>query len=195
MNKFRKNIIFFMSVLFLLITAVSVKAGRQSLITNGFSKENMVLLGTAPKRFLTFRVVTVDLYIADGYKSEDVLVDVPKRIEVNYHVHISKKELDQATINGIKRNYSREQLAELIPQINQINSYYPDVKSGDQIAVTYVPELGSQVQLNGKVKGIIPGSDFAKAFFSIWVGENPVDKQAKLKLLGHKNSRKSKSEL
>ncbi len=142
------------------------------------------LLGTALKRFFTFPVVTVSLYLEDGHKPQDVLRDVSKRLEVNYHVHIPKKELDRATIRGIAHNYNKVQLNALMPQINQINSYYPDVKPGDQIAVTYVPGLGSEVKINGQIKGIVSGKDFAKAFFSIWVGEHPVDRRAKLKLLG-----------
>ncbi len=186
MNKLRlKNIIFCATICFcLLMTAITVKADQQLVIKNSFSNNNMVLLGSALKKFLTFRVVTVDLYIADEYKREDVLSDIPKRIEVNYHVNIAKHELDRATIKGIKQNFNQEQLAALMPRINQINSYYPDIKSGDQIAVTYLPGLGSQVQFNGQIKGIVSGGDFAKAFFSIWIGENPVDKNAKLKLLG-----------
>ncbi len=101
--------------------------------------------------------------------------------------------MDRETIKGSKQNFSQEQLTALTPQINQINSYEPDVKSGDQIAMTYVLGLGSQVQCNGQVKSIAPGSDFAKAFFSIWLGENPVDKQARLRWLG-KNSRRLKRE-
>ncbi len=161
-------------------------ADQGQMMAKNFSNKNMVLLGTALKRFLTFRVVTVDLYIAEGYKSDDVLSDIPKRLEVNYHVNIPKQELDRATFKGIKQNYSQEQLTALLPQINQINSYYPDVKAGDQITITYVPGQGSEVELNGLVKGTVRGKDFAKAFFAIWVGENPVDKEAKLKLLGKK---------
>ncbi len=194
MNKLRLNkICFYVTICScLLMTAITVKADQQLVIRNSFSNNDMVLLGSAIKKFLTFRVVTVELYIADEYKKEDVLSDIPKRLEVNYHVNIPKQELYRATIKGIKQNFSEEQLKTLMPQIKQINSYYPNVKSGDQIAVTYVPGLGSQVQFNGQIKGVVPGRAFAKAFFSIWVGENPVDKQAKLKLLGKKDKRKFK---
>ena len=161
-------------------------------VENNLSSTGMYLLGTALKKFLTFRVVTVDLYVEQGYGADDVLSDIPKRLEVNYHVNIPKHELDRATTKGIAKNYSPDQMEALMPQIDQINSYYPDIKSGDQIAITYVPGVGSQVQLNGELKGVVPGSNFAKAFFSIWLGENPVDKNAKLKLLGLKDRRKSK---
>lgn len=178
----------------LLLTAVTVNAYEAKGNSKGFSAEGMVILGSALKKFLTFRVVTVDLYIAKEYGQEDILSDIPKRIEVNYHVNIPKPELDRATIKGISQNYSQAQLTALMPQIDQINSYYPDVKSGDKITVTYIPGLGSQVELNGKIKGIVPGADFAQAFFAIWVGEKPVDKQAKLKLLGLKGNRQLKGE-
>ncbi len=168
-------------------SAVLVAADQSLPVEKNFKGKAMVLLGTALKKFLTFRVVTVDLYIGQGYKSEDVLSDVPKRIEVNYHVNIPKQELDRATIKGVKQNYDDQQFLKLKPQIDQINSYYPDIKSGDQIAVTYLPGQGSEVELNGELKGVVPGGDFAQAFFAIWIGENPVDKQAKLKLLGQKN--------
>jgi Chalcone isomerase-like len=39
------------------------------------------------------------------------------------------------------------------------------------------------VDVNGAVKGIIKGDDFAKAFFSIWLGE-PPNPEVKSGLLG-----------
>jgi len=148
---------------------------------------DMVLLGTAFKSFVIFPLVTVSLYVSDRNLKDNVLDDVPKRIEVHYHVNVSKKELDRQTIDGIKRNFSGNELIALMPKINQIDSYYPDIRAGDRICVTYMPGIGSQVQINGSIKGLVPGPDFAKAFFSIWVGKNPVDQKAKYKLLGQKD--------
>lgn len=148
------------------------------------NENRYVLIGTALKRFLTFRVVSVDLYAAKGYEDLDILSDAPKRIEVNYHVNIPKRELDRATLTGIKKNVSPETLMALAPKIDQINSYYPDIKAGDQIAVTYTPGVGSTVEVNGAIKGVVPGEDFGRSFFAIWVGENPVDERAKRQLLG-----------
>jgi hypothetical protein len=183
-NKFHVNILSYGIILLLFVAGVSAGADQQPAFRSKFSNDNTVLLGTALKKFLTMRVVTVSLYIAQGYVSSEILDDIPKRIEVNYHVRIPKRSLGRATIDGIRRNYNREQLKALMPQINQINSYYPNVKPGDQIVITYTPGFGSLVQVNGKAKGVVAGADFAKAFFSIWIGENPVDKKAKLKLLG-----------
>jgi chalcone isomerase-like protein len=37
---------------------------------------------------------------------------------------------------------------------------------------------------NGAIKGIIKGDDFAKAFFSIWLGADPPNPEIKSGLLG-----------
>ena len=149
----------------------------------------MVLLGKAVKKFLTFRVVTVQLYIAPGYGPGQIFEDIPKRIEVTYHLNIPKAELDRATIKGIEKNVSHEQLLKLMPKIEQVNSYYQDVRSSDQIVMSYFPAIGTQVMVKGQIKGIIPGQDFAKAFFAIWVGDHPVDERAKFQLLGKDKER------
>lgn len=188
----RKIFVIFAFVLGMVILTFNACAQQIAPNVSDFQIQDKVLLGTALKRFLAFRVVTVDLYIPKGFEQQDVLSDIPKRLEVNYHVNIPKHELDRATIKGIEKNFSPQQVESLMPDIDQINSYYPDIKAGDQITVTYIPQQGSQVELNGQIQGIVPGADFANAFFSIWVGENPVDEQAKLKLLGQYGQRKRK---
>jgi len=144
----------------------------------------MILLGTASKSFWMFTLVTVSLYVPNQNFKKNVLDDIPKRIEVHYHVNVPKQELDRQTINGIKRNYSDDAFKALMPKIDLIDSYYRDIKAGDWISVNYIPGIGSLVQIDGTTKGLVPGSDFAKAFFAIWVGQNPVDTGVKYKLLG-----------
>jgi hypothetical protein len=44
--------------------------------------------------------------------------------------------------------------------------------------------VGTELALNGRPMGMIEGADFAAAIFSLWLGENPYDKQFKNALLG-----------
>ena len=39
----------------------------------------------------------------------------------------------------------------------------------------YVPEKGTFILKNGKVKGTVPGLAFKQAFFGIWLSDQPVD--------------------
>lgn len=145
------------------------------------------LLGIAEKKVLSFKVVTVRLYVLPGHKGDRVLrANIPKRLEVTYHVNIPKEELQRATTKGIKKNVPSQTFDYLKPKIDQINSYYPDVKSGDQVVITYEPNTGCQIKINGQIKGTVTGNDFAWAFFSIWIGDKPVDYLAKQKLLGQR---------
>jgi hypothetical protein len=178
---------FIMGVFFLSLTLFSplLVDGKEIVdFKNVEIEEGLRPLGRALKKFFTVPVVTVDLYIEEGHSSQDVLGNILKRLEVNYHVNIAKKELDHATVKGIRKNVTPDEFKALKLKIDQVNSYYRSVHPGDQIAITYIPGLGSRVQINGEVKGVVPGEDFGKAFFAIWVGEHPVDKKAKRQLLG-----------
>lgn len=142
------------------------------------------LLGAGLKRFVKLKVLSVGFYIQEGVDTRLALTDVAKRIEIVYLLSIPKAELDHATTKGISRNVTPNEFVKLQSRIAQINSYYSDVKYGDRIAVTYIPNIGTQVKINGQLRGTIKGSDFAHAFFSIWIGEKPVDKNIKMILLG-----------
>jgi hypothetical protein len=50
--------------------------------------------------------------------------------------------------------------------------------------LTYLPGIGTELALNGRPMGVIEGADFAAAIFSLWLGENPYDRQFKSALLG-----------
>jgi hypothetical protein len=59
-----------------------------------------------------------------------------------------------------------------------------DVKTGQRLTFTRLPGTGVQVDVNGVVKGTIPGDDFARALLTIWLGANPPNPEIKSGLLG-----------
>jgi len=154
---------------------------------------DLTLRGAALKRFLMMRIVAVALYFDPDVKREDVLTSVPKSLEVIYFQPIPNTELRNATTKGIKINVSDAEFKKIKESINQLNSYYPNVKPMDRIRVTYVPGEGTTVSVNGTKKGTIPGEDLGRAFFAIWVGKRPVDKWMKASLLGQSPSADEKS--
>lgn len=145
------------------------------------------LIGYGIKRILTVRVVAAAFYLPEGVPSERILTDVPKRLEVIYLLNIPKRELDRATVRGIRRNVSKEEFKRLQAEIKELNSYWPSVRRYDRIALTYFPGRGMVINVNGKDRGVVEGKDLAAALFSVWVGENPADEIIKAKLLGQLN--------
>jgi hypothetical protein len=47
------------------------------------------------------------------------------------------------------------------------------IKKGNELVLTYVPGEGTEVQVNGKVKGTLPGKATADAILATWIGPKP----------------------
>jgi hypothetical protein len=73
------------------------------------------------------------------------------------------------------------QLAELLATMNALGA----AKSGEAIALDYVPDSGTRVLVNGAPKGKpIPDEGFYRAILRVWLGDKPVDADLKRGLLG-----------
>ncbi|NVN91296.1 MAG: chalcone isomerase family protein [Desulfuromonadales bacterium] len=123
------------------------------------------------------------LYLPEGVKAEDVLSDVPKRLEISYLVSIKGPDFDKGAAPVLERNQTPAELAKLQRRIDRINAAYKDVKPGDRYSLTYLPGRGTELALNGTPLIIIEGADFAAAYFGIWLGREPIDAKLKRDLL------------
>jgi hypothetical protein len=130
------------------------------------------------------KVYVAGLYLAPGAEPEDVLQDVPKRLEIEYLRGFSAEQFIKVTNAKIADNVDPDTFQKLRPQIDRLNSLYREVESRDRYALTYVPGAGTELALNGEPLGVVEGADFASAVFAIWLGPRPVDKRLKRKLLG-----------
>jgi hypothetical protein len=124
------------------------------------------------------------LYMAPDVPSENVLSDTPKRLEVSYFHTIKGEDFGAATNKVMARNVDAETFRRLEPLVEYHNALYRDVRPGDRYALTYVPGRGTELALNGEPLGVIEGAEFAKALFSMWLGEKPMNSSFKKQLLG-----------
>ena len=142
------------------------------------------LRNAALLRYLKFiKAYVATLYLPEGVKAEDVLSDVPKRLEISYLVSIKGPDFDKGAAPVLERNQTPAELAKLQRRIDRINAAYKDVKSGDRYSLTYLPGRGTELALNGAPLIVIEGSDFAAAYFGIWLGREPIDEKLKRDLL------------
>ena len=142
-----------------------------------------VFQGAGLIKHLIFTVNATALYLPERTDAEDLLADIPKRLEFEYFHKIKAKDFVKLTNKWIAENNDAETIKRLQPQIDRFNALYKDVRPGDRYAITYQPGKGTELALNGKVQGVIGGADFAQALFSIWLGPKPVSKSLKLALL------------
>lgn len=129
------------------------------------------------------RVYVAALYLPKSVTSEDVLSDVPKRLELTYLVSIGKNDFGKGAAATLERNNTPAELARLQGRIERINKAYKDVKPGDRYSLSYLPGRGTELALNGTPLLTIEGADFAAAYFGIWLGRSPFDDRLKRALL------------
>jgi hypothetical protein len=123
-------------------------------------------------------------YLEEGSTIDEALSDRAKRIELQYKRPIKGKDFGPATDKMNAKNVDTATLKRLRPQIDYHNSLYENVQPGDRYSLTYIPDKGTELALNGTPKGLIEGADFAAAVFSIWLGPKPINNTFKKQILG-----------
>ena len=140
--------------------------------------------GAALLRWLKiFKVYVAALYLPENGAPNDVLTDIPKRLEISYLVSIPGPDFGKGAEAVLERNNSPEELARLRSRIDKLNAVYRDVKPGDRYALTYVPGQGTELSYNGQPLITIEGADFAAAYFGIWLGKDPIDQDMRSRLI------------
>lgn len=105
-----------------------------------------------------------------------------KRMDLHLLRDVGKEKIVESIREGFEKQ-SKAQMPALQGRLDQLAAAVPDLKKGDSLSLTYVPEKG--VVMGGAAKEtVIPGKDFADALFMVWLGPDPVDADLKRKLLG-----------
>ena len=108
------------------------------------------------------------------------------RIQITSSLVTSKK-LSKAFEKGLRKSIGEENIEKIRPQadiLEKLIGREPTVEK-DFFNLIYSPEDTSiWVYKNDKLEGKIQGLEFKKAFFGIWLSDNPVDADLKNDLLG-----------
>ncbi len=73
----------------------------------------------------------------------------------------------------------------LAGQVTRFTAMLPaELTEGTVITLTYRPDAGLEVQVGGRLRGVISGDAFAGAFFRFLIGPNPPNRGLKRGLLG-----------
>ena len=109
--------------------------------------------------------------------------DVAKRLSMHfvYGGGVTKQQLVDTYDEGLAKQGNP---ASLRPKYDQLYSWLSDVASGDEIRFDYKPGKGTTVSVKGAVKGTIPGADFMRSFFRIYLGANPPTSKFKKGIMG-----------
>lgn len=146
----------------------------------------LVLNGAGIRSKFVFDIYIAQLYLEQpAADAKDVLAaDTRKRMVMHFlHDKVEKAKLVEAWNEGFKNNTAADQVAALQQRIDQFNAMFGDAKKGDVIVLDYIPGQGTKVTIAGTEKGTIAGKDFNDAMLLIWLGDKPVAKDLRTKLL------------
>jgi len=137
---------------------------------------------------MLFDVYAGAFYLPAGHDSSAWTADVAKRLELSYFREIPGQGFADASIELLRKNLAPKAYATIEERLITFCALFQDVKPGDRYSITYRPEVGTELRLNGELLGASPGSDFATAYFGIWLGDNPISTSFRDRLLSNESA-------
>jgi hypothetical protein len=142
-------------------------------------------LGMRQATFLKVNVYVAALYVAHPSHDPQPLIDpgTPAELILHFVRKVGVGDLRDAWKEGFEK-VATDQVSALEARIATLNGWMSKMETGQRLTFTRLPGTGIQVDVNGVVKGTIPGDDFARALMTIWLGPNPPNSELKSGLLG-----------
>ena len=141
-------------------------------------------LGLRQATMLKVSVYVAALYTAKPSADPNAILgsDTSKELILQFVRDVGADDLRKGWEEGFEKN-AKGQLPALKERIETFKGWTADIKTGQRLTFVLKPGVGTQVDVNGTVKGTIKGDDFAKALLSIWLGD-PPNPEIKSGLLG-----------
>jgi len=132
----------------------------------------------------------IDIYVGALYlpaKTQDakaaIQQDVPKRVVMHFIYRSVTKEQILKTFD--EAFAKAPAAASLRPQIDQLKAAIDGgAVAGDQILIDYEPGVGTTLTIKGVKKVTIPGADFMRLLWGVWLGDSPPSENLKRGMLG-----------
>ncbi len=153
-----------------------------------FQKKKLWLNGAGNRSKMWVEVYVQALYLSQLGQDPEFIIqsdtEMAMRIEITSSM-VSSNKLTKAMNTGFEKSAGKD-LEKLKPRIELFKSLLnEDIKEKDVFKLIYNPtDVSLWVYKNDLLKGKIPGFDFKKAFFGIWLSDLAVDAKLKDHLLG-----------
>lgn len=167
----------------LLLTLALASTSLQASSQPGWREQlpQVNLVGSGDFSWFGFSVYNAKLWSPE----QQVDFTQPFALELTYKRTISRETLVDTSLDEIRRingqPLDREQQAEWAQQMRQA---FVDVKDGTRITGVFLPDQGCRFYVDGKLQHVINDPEFARAFFSIWLGPQTRSPKLRAALLG-----------
>ena len=153
-------------------------------------EHELVLNGAGVRSKLAFLKLYVGaLYLQDKESSAQTVIEADEPMAVRLHI-ISKLITSERMEEATREGFAKATQGGLSPLQDRVDTFI-DVFKQDEIVeddvfdLVYVPDHGVETYKNNEFISVIPGLDFKKALFGIWLSEDPVQDSLKEAMLSH----------
>ncbi len=152
-----------------------------------FEGKTLILNGKGTRVVFFMKVYEGSLYLETKSSDAEEIINsntsMALRIDVTSEM-VTADAMKKALNDGLEKS-TNNNTSHISDEIKQLSSSFNSaVNSGDFYEFIYIPEIGTHVLKNNVLVEIIPGLDFKKAFFGIFLSNNPIQKNLKKAMLG-----------
>lgn len=165
-----------------------IKVNTSIKVKDGDSKTKLILNGAGIRDKMWVNLYVQALYLKTPSNDAQKILDSDETIATRLHITsslVTKKKLIQAIDEGITKSYKGD-LSLIRERLDIFMSFFETQleKEGYADMVYSENTQTTAVYINKKFVGEVPGKDFRKALFGIWLEDNCVDRTLKKRLLG-----------
>ena len=152
-----------------------------------FEGSTLMLNGKGTRVVFFMKVYEGSLYLETKNSDADEIINnsspMALRIDVISEM-VTADAMKKALSDGLEKS-TNNNTGPILNEIEQLSaSFNSAVTSGDFFEFIFIPKIGTHVLKNNELVELIPGLDFKKAFFGIFLSNNPIQKNLKKAMLG-----------
>ena len=152
-----------------------------------YQGSTMIKNGQGTRIIFFMKVYEGSLYLESKSSNAKEIINMKAPMAIRIDVTsamVTADAMKKALKEGLEKStgHNTEAISKEIIQLS--SSFNSEVGNGDYYEFIFLPELGTNVLKNSKLIEIIPGIEFKKAFFGIFLSDNPIQKNLKKAMLG-----------
>ena len=181
----KKLIIF--SILSLGIFSISSINASEAPNSIEYEDSKLLLNGKGTRIIFFMKVYDGSLYLQAPSNNAEKIVNENSAMAIRIDVTstmVTAEAMTKALNEGLEKSTGNN-TGPISAEISQLSSSFDSgVSSGDYYEFIYLPKKGTHVIKNNELVDLIPGLKFKKAFFGIFLSDNPIQKNLKKAMLG-----------
>ncbi|MBC2716137.1 MAG: OmpA family protein [Desulfobacteraceae bacterium] len=151
-----------------------------------FGKTILLLNGGGTREAFLNDVYVAGLWLTKPMTDPAEIKDADEAMAIRMHVtndfFASSKNITKAFNNGFRNSMPRGDISSIQEKVDKFKACFAgEITDDEEFDIVYIPGVGVSVYKDGLLKDTVPGYEFKKSVWSIWMHETrPADEDLKL---------------